>query len=119
MSVEDDLYTTLTGAAGVAALVGSKVYPGVIPQNTALPAVVYTMFYGGRVATLAGDTGGRNPQFQVDSWATTYEGAKALNEAVHTALAGAVAFKSTPLGDRDDADPDEKLYRVIAEFSIW
>jgi hypothetical protein len=42
MSAETELYAALSGAAGITALVGSRIYPDAIPEEVALPALVFS-----------------------------------------------------------------------------
>lgn len=82
------LFTRLKdGAAG--ALVATRIYPRIRPQNSALPAITYTVPGGARDATLKGLSGTRRPRIQIDCWAATYAQSRALAEA-------AVADLSTP-----------------------
>lgn len=41
MSAETLLYAALSGAAGVTALVSTRIYPNVRPQDSAVPCIVY------------------------------------------------------------------------------
>ena len=42
MAFEADLYTWLNTLTGLTALVGDRIYPGLLPENGTLPAVVYS-----------------------------------------------------------------------------
>lgn len=41
MSIETDVYAALSGAAGVTALIGTRIYPNVRPQDSDVPCVVF------------------------------------------------------------------------------
>ena len=41
MSAEANLYSALTARAALTALVGNRIFPDVIPEDCALPAIVY------------------------------------------------------------------------------
>lgn len=41
MSAESDVYAALSGAAAVTAIVGSRIYPDVVPQEQNIPSIAY------------------------------------------------------------------------------
>ena len=87
MSLEAGLYTLLSGTAGVAALVGTRIYPVVAPQNATLRRITYfrvTDTPGYVFSTAAPKTG--EPLFQVSCWGASYASAKAVAEAVKAVL---------------------------------
>lgn len=82
------LHTRLKdGSAG--AIVATRIYPRIRPQNSPLPAITYTVPGGARDATLKGLSQTRRPRVQIDCWAETYAQSRALADA-------AVADLSTP-----------------------
>lgn len=125
------LYTKLTGTAAIAALVVARVYPLMLPPTVTLPAISYTEVSGPRVTTHDEASGGlAHKRYQVDSWATTYSGAKALSKQVRVALngfSGAVSHGADSLTlqasliaeERDDYDAETGIYRVIQDYIIW
>lgn len=118
MSVEQDVYDRLAADATVAGLVGTRIYPVLLPQNVAMPAIVYS-----RVASVPHDDlelaqNHESARVQVDCWADSYPGAKALAAAASAALQLAPVYAQR-LTDLDDYDPEEKLFRVILDFNIW
>ena len=88
MSIETTLYTTLSGDAGVAALTSTRIYPNVAPEDTALPYLIYSAISSERFHTLPGIGNMQRKVIQIDCNATTYSGAKALTDAVISALEG-------------------------------
>lgn len=88
MSVETDLYSTLAAAAGVTALVSTRIYPGVAPENAALPYIVYSLTNTERLSTLLGSGDDARYQMQIDCVANTYTSGKAVAAAVVAALQG-------------------------------
>jgi len=85
VSVESELFTLLTGDAGVSALVGTRVYPQVADENAMLPLVVYRRVGGAPLRNLATDDA-YSSTFRLDCWATDFSGARQLATAVATAV---------------------------------
>ena len=125
MGIEAALYIKLAGDSGVAALVGSRIYPLHLPQAPTLPALVYE-----RISTVRtyGHDGQHSPttvRMQVDSLAPTLAVARSCADAVLAALSG---FSGTVgsldvrscFADNEINLPDEEtgLVRVIQDFLI-
>lgn len=124
--VEEAVYAILVGDAEVSALVGTRVYPQVIPQDAALPAVAYSRISARRVKSHSGPSRLARPRVQVTCSAKTYGAAKALAAAARGALDG---FKGTAAGldvqgawldnDGDEYGDDGELRSVRMDFMIW
>jgi hypothetical protein len=115
--IEEDIYTALSGFAGLSALVSTRIYPLHMPQGATFPAVTYTRVSGARINNLDGENI-QNPRYQVDCWAESYSAAKAVAAQVQLAFAAA-SFTSVLIADRDDRDDTAEIYRVSMDFSIW
>ena len=116
MTIGETIFSALTGDAAVSAIVNTHVYPLVIPQGGTLPAVTYQRIYGAPVNDLAGAGQLIRARVQVDCWATSYSGVRALAGAVYAALCG-IGF--LPINDMDDFDDEVPVYRVVLEFTVW
>jgi hypothetical protein len=88
MAVENALYTILTGNVALAALVSARVYPGVIPQNIALPALAYQVIATERDYHHGGQQNTAGPLVQITVEAASYSSAKSVAAAVRVALSG-------------------------------
>lgn len=89
MSAEQDLYTVLSGNAGVMALVSTRIYPDIVPEDAALPAIAYQRAQTEFVTTIHGGTSlGQTVVLEVSCVATTRAGALALANAVVAAMNG-------------------------------
>ncbi len=120
MSIESDLYTALSGHAGLAALVGARIYPDGAPQDAAYPLIVVTLIASTPTVSLAGDSGQDASRWQVSAWGETFDQVVAVIDAVRAAMAAATAFRSVPLAMyAGPVEPDLRLYHRIAEFSTW
>ena len=116
--LEPRIVSALTGYTAVAALVGTRVYPLVLPQKAALPAVSYLRVDGVQDSNLSGNSGLEAVRVQVDCWAQTYAQAKTLDGAVADAMAAGFGSECVWLSDRDQYEDGAKVFRVILEFSI-
>ena len=124
--LETVLQTRLSTYAGLTALVGTRVYPIKLPQEPAMPSVTYQRIDGPRESGMTQEHGMAHPRIQVDSWASTYGGAKAVAEQVRTALERWSNSGTTPEildsfieGDTDLYESEVELYRVSMDFLIW
>ncbi len=117
--VETEIYTLLTGNSTLAAKVNTRIYPLVMPQDPALPAVTYQRISGNKFNTLSGYSGLENPHIVINSWGRTYDEVKGVAEDIHAAMEKATAFKSILINDLDGYDPDINLYVISQDFSCW
>lgn len=92
MSIEDAIYSHATNDAGIAALIGTRIYPGVATQNPTAPYVVYQRVSSVPISNLADDTDITEARFQFNLYADSYDSAVAVMEAFRTAF---VRFKGT------------------------
>jgi hypothetical protein len=120
MNAEGATRAAILASAPVAALVGTRVYPMMLPQGPAFPAIVYQRI--STVPDMLVDGPGFAPiRMQLSMWATTFDGARTLADAVVTALHGYHGGElrlSRLINLLDDYEPDTKLFRVIADFRV-
>lgn len=119
----------LMGAnAGLTGLVGTKTYPGLIPQGTTYPAIAFRL--AGEQSDTILESPGTNGQVAVRvrffSTASTYKQAQQVDEALVTALVGqAGTFAGVriqgifhaPLA-ADDYDDTTKTYQFVRDFTV-
>lgn len=121
MSVEVAV-SVLKNAAGVTAIVGSgsscRVSPLMKSQSLTMPAVTVQRVTTDPVNHLRGHGSLDDSRTQLDSWAETYAGARALATACRTAMQTAGHLM---LGEFDNYDPetDPGLYRITQDYRIW
>jgi len=112
MSAETQLYAVLSGRAGLVALVGDRIYPDAIPEEKALPAVVFLRASTAPVHTIAGALVCEDVHFAITAWATGRNAA----EAVADEIAAALAASGNPKTDRSAGfDNEVGLYGVTIE----
>jgi hypothetical protein len=115
---EKALHAALAGNAAVAAIVGTRIYPLMLPEGTPLPAVTYHRISGVPANSLTGHSGLEAVTVQVDGWARGFAEAKNLAASIRLAMAGA-PFVNILDEDRDLYAPDMNTFRVSADYRCW
>lgn len=113
--IEQTIYTALTTGSPLTAA-GTRVYPMLMPQNPTYPALTYQRIASAPVASLDGMSNLDRVRMQVDCWALTYLAAKNLAAQVRAEL---TLINALLLLELDDYEPNEKVYRVTMDFSLW
>lgn len=122
MDIAEKLVELLTDDAGVAAAVGGRVYPVVLPQNPALPAIVYQEVRGSAKAAAGGDTGMRESRILISYYAASFSAIKVGKMLLTAALSGASAEGVSRIevdGIRDDYDPETGWFRQLLEIMVF
>lgn len=76
----------LVNDAAVAALVGTRIYPDLVPQRSTFPAAMYTQITSERTSLMGADSGTVRSSWQIDSLASTYQGARELASTIRNSL---------------------------------
>ena len=118
MSAETMLYSTLSVAAPVIAVVGTRIFPDVVPQDKVLPAIAFVRADTEFATTIHGTVGRTRAVVEVWSMASTRTAADALAGLALTALLPALFI---PQGKRpeDDLESDPPIYSTVLTYSIW
>lgn len=116
MSAETQLYSTLTGAAAVTALVSTRIYPDVAPQEVALPCVAFSRTGTETIGTFSQAVVSSKATLECWCMSNSRGTAEALGDAVQTAAAAAWF---TPTGRRAEFDSDAQLWAVALVFDYW
>ncbi len=87
-TLEENLFTLVTGNVGVAAVISTRMYPEALPQKPTLPAVRYSLVSAIPVNTHDKAGGLVQATVQLDACATTYAAARSLANTVKTAIDG-------------------------------
>jgi hypothetical protein len=134
MSAEAALYALLTGGSpSISAMVGTRVWPDVLPQAPLLPAIRYQRISTprGQYRTLDGKAEYASPRFQIDIYATSRSQALTIADAVYRLLEGYTGISSglridaiSTEDEAGDLDPDvgpggAPLYRQRLDFIIY
>ena len=125
--LEDSLTSRLLADATVSSLVGTNIYPVVLPETMPdSPLITYRKISDVTGYTLSGQAIIYKARIEYNAWSSTYSDAKAVAAAIQASLEG---FAGT-LGDvficfiacagvnTDGLDEDSRLYRVQQDFLI-
>ena len=88
MTTEEGLLALLAGNAGITAIAGESIFPGMLPEEPTYPAVTCLRISTPEEHTLDGKPSLADPKFQIGCWARTYSQAKQLAAAVRALLDG-------------------------------
>lgn len=113
MSAETALVAALDAAAGVTALVGTRIYPDARPMETALPAIVYLRTGTSFEMTIHGTVALTRAQMGIGCYGRTRDEAEEVADAVHTAL---LAARFVPLNRNGDFEDETEHYIVAMLF---
>lgn len=127
-----DFRAVVLGDATIAALVGTRMYPSLLPQNPTLPALTYQQVSGVREVILDGPVDLVPFRIQVDCYAWTTLERDALAKAVRLKLHG---FSGDVGGspptwriglasldneqDNDEPEQTPKIFRKILDFLVY
>lgn len=86
MGFQSDLYAALSADVGLAALIGTRLYPNDAPPDVAVPFVVYYEFATPREQLMSNAIGVSKPRIQYSCYADTYSSAVAVIDALRAAV---------------------------------
>ena len=86
MEIEEALIARLLAQSGLTALIGRRLFPEEIPQNTIMPAVSMIKISDVKDHALTGQLQNESPIFQFTSFAETKASARAVTNQIKTAL---------------------------------
>lgn len=88
MTPEEGLYSYLTADANLTTLIGSRIYPNIIPEGSASPAVAYQRISSRRWHPHDGRGGLAQVRVQLTITGDSYQSVKGVAEAIREALDG-------------------------------
>jgi hypothetical protein len=127
------LFDRLNDDVALTALVGSRVYPGLVPMGESLPAIAYTPISRPRTVAFGADTGPEQPRFQIDVidadtelGGSGYDGAREVRAHVVRLLnrwqdtpAGVLVADSHLIDDAYTYDQKSKRHRWRLDFQVF
>ena len=124
MALGELIFERLTTYPATAALIATRCYPVLLPQEPTLPAVTYDVRNSN---TNEGQVFFTQVVVQVNCWAVTYAGVVPVSEAVKAALRQYTKKEGTPpalisMNDENEADlydPETGLHGRSVEFMAW
>ena len=94
MTIEQDVYDVLAAHAGLAALVGTRIYQIVFPSGTTFPCVTFQMISEPTEQVVNGTIVGSNPRYQLTVWADDRDDVALVGEQLKlAAVSGIGTFK--------------------------
>lgn len=114
MTIETDLYSTLSNDSGVTALCSTRISPNMAREGTALPYIVYAVVTGSNINTITGVGDMQRKRIQLDCNAATYTAAKNLAAAVIAALEGN-GYKEFEF---EQYDPETQVHTVFVDWAF-
>ncbi len=87
-TIEAILNSLLKEDINIAAIVSTRVYPNIILQGAAMPALTYQQISGLRDEVMDSPTGLVNSRFQINCWSDTYSETRDLANAVRIRFDG-------------------------------
>lgn len=115
--VIDTIVAALKAAAGVTALVSTRIYPMQAEAGVAMPYVVVELLAAQPVNHLRGWSGSDANQVLVSVFASTYQDARAVSAAVRAALDAAGGLCEQE-GDQD-FDAATRMHRLTQQWFMW
>jgi len=119
MAAEQDEYDALRNAAAVTAVCSTRIYPDVIPQEKALPAVAYVRAGTEFVTTIHTGTPQRT-RATVEVWchAETRSAADSLAVLVQTALTAELFYPTDRRAEMDSSGP-LNVFATVLTYQLW
>lgn len=124
--IEQGIYTLLAANSSIVAMVGTRISPVVLPENSSLPALTFHVVAGASTPTF--ETGGQQRlRLEFNCWGATYLDAITLRNTLVSALNGYQGLLSdgtylqnaNQLQNADFFDHDARLYRAMVEFYLY
>ena len=118
MSVESDFRALLAAHAPLTALVGTRIALNAVPEQSALPLVVYAVSHS-RTLGLDNSLLADQCAIAVQCWADTATAADAVADAVVAAIATAAAGQAAVLARSTTFDPEMGLDGTELTVEWW
>lgn len=130
MTIGEMIRNELVLNPAVLELVSGRIFPNELPQQTALPAICYSIVSGVPELSFDGSVSSRlrNVRVQIDCYAravsggaTAYEGAHAVADAVNEVIGNLARpeLSASLEVERDLFDNVTQYHRVSMDFSVW
>ena len=87
MGIEAGIYSRLSGSTAITALIGTRIYPQIVPQGASYPNARFTIITDEVINSSTGHTTLRQASLQVDCYsANSYSGAINIADAITSQL---------------------------------
>lgn len=116
MSAESSLYSLLSGASGVRAIVNLRIYPDALPEECIYPAIAFSRTKTDPINGVSGQCFGADVDLAVGCWGNTRGDADAAADAVEASLTS-TAFRRI---DRESTyDPEMALHAALVTVTTF
>lgn len=125
VTLEAALVAQMKTYAGLAALVGARVYPGLLPPQTTYPAVTYALVSDVPEHAAGTDPGARTARLSTTCWHTSYKAAHACAAQVRAALSRFRYASAPTIQDTfedtalDTYDPMALAHGRVVDFRVF
>jgi len=106
--IEKDLFNTLKNVC-------DRVYPMMMPDDAAYPAITYQVVFDGANQATNGNLMSRNVRFQVDIYSKSYRESKTLKDEV---IASVIELGGGSISAQDLYEDELELYRQLIDLTI-
>lgn len=129
MTLREAIVAHLTSRPAITALVGKRIHPGELPENSPVPAIAFSGVSRVGVENLEGPSGLVAIRFQFDCWAKRITQAEAVGDQLRLALDGFAGVMGGPggvevsparlLDRRDLFNHALDLHGDSLDFEVW
>lgn len=123
---DEAIRARLAAVSAVSSLVGDRIRPLKLEQQTTYPAVLYRRVSARPVSTMGEDDALTGTLYEVESWAETQADAVDLARKVRAALArwGGIAGGVTVQqvffeSEIHFYDPELRVHRISQDYAVW
>lgn len=124
MAIETEIVSRLKSFTGTASLVGSRVFPVVLPTEIA-PAITYRRLSATPEIALDGSISVTSVRLELSAWGSSYDQARTLADAIFTALDGYSNDAGVMVGHAqfgpdlyEPEVPDSVRFRCLVEVEV-
>ena len=125
-TVEESLFSRLSGYAGLTALIGAssscRAWPKLLRESCTLPALVWDEVSGEYHSTFAASPTLKRARYQLSAWAETSAGAAAVRAQVVAALrdyVGGAILATRILSSVALREPETGWYQASVDVELW
>lgn len=125
----------ILGDSSIAAIIGTRIYPVILPQGVVDTSIVYSRISGLGDNTMRSATFLSRPRMQIDAWSARHDTAAELANLIKQRIDG-FGPGDLPYGsnsprdfvfvqgifyqsERDDFDNEMKMFSVSRDYFVW
>lgn len=125
MTLEAALVAQMKNHAGLAKLIGARVYPGLLPPQPTYPALIYAVVSDVPEHAMGSDPGPKTARVQTTVWSTGYKAARDCAVQVVAALSR-FRYASAPTvfdvlvdNQLDTYDAEVRAHGIVTDFRVF